>query len=1036
MKNTPLEFIDEVIVRSPIYPYNNDKSLEDVLALLDDNFFLEALYIASPLLYDECMKLKAGDLKTAKEKTKVVNSLHRYITRMTTRSTPFGLFSTCGVAVWDNDGSSQVEAAESFSRHTRLDMHLLYNLLSSIISQPDIQRHLKYFPNSSRYVVGTEVRYIEYVYKNGLRKYKISGVTHNQYVEKVLRHSQAGITRDELTALIASGPISQEQSSGFITDLINSQLLVSDFEVALTSPNDFAQQIKDTLQQLFTISGGEAIKHALDFFAAIIDDLKVLDSNAVNSIVSYRSIIEKLKAYYPEVKEARAFHIDSYRHNTNIRINVKVKGDLLQLLHYLKSLNADAYNTDEPMQAFKRMFLQRYESQTMLLVDVLDHDFGIGYPVNKKSEAAYLVDDITFNIKVRESTIRLSAKDKWLLTILRDHKNKDAQVIELDKQTIPTYNADDTFRGVPPTFSAMFRVTNKESETILFEGFFGPSGAPVLGRFAHGNPEIKRVIEKIVLAEESVSENCVFAEIVHMPDNRITNIIKHPIFRKYEIPYLAKTSVHTSHVIELNDLFVKVENDEIVLFSKRFNKRIIPCKTHMHNIYNNTLPLYHFLGSLQSQGIDRSINFSWGNLMQLFTFLPRVCYKKIIVSPAMWSLNPSAFAHFNKASGEILHLVAQLREEFKLPRKVLYSEGDNELLVDFSDVISVETWLSLIKNKPSILLKEFLWAEDVDENTHLHQYIATIVNKEKRRFTTPELARSAHAKTVITRDFPMGSEWLYLKLYCGPGSVDMLLSKLIAPVIKGLNQQELIIEWFYIKYRDPEFHLRLRIRLKQNTDAQRVFGFINHFIAESQMHSLIWKTQLDTYSREIERYGAQTIALCETIFWIDSKSAIELLGTLSNDENEVLKFLWSLRLTDEILNASEFDLERKRAFVELARKSFQVEFGTNKNSMDSINFKYTTYKEQIASIMGEHIEGKYPKIAQIIQRKMSEMTPLLQEVIRLQKEHALENDSFRVMSSIIHMMLNRLITQKERTHELLIYEFLSKYYTTQHFLNK
>jgi hypothetical protein len=34
------------------------------------------------------------------------------------------------------------------------------------------------------------------------------------------------------------------------------------------------------------------------------------------------------------------------------------------------------------------------------------------------------------------------------------------------------------------------------------------------------------------------------------------------------------------------------------------------------------------------------------------------------------------------------------------------------------------------------------------------------------------------------------------------------------------------------------------------------------------------------------------------------------------------------------------------------------------------------------------------------------------------------------------MMLNRLITQKERVHEMLVYEFMAKFYTTQYFISK
>ncbi|GAA4039202.1 lantibiotic dehydratase [Hymenobacter glaciei] len=1036
MKNASLEFVDELIVRSPMYPYKNVNCQEDVLALLDDNFFLEALYVASPLLYDECRKLREGALKTTREQTKVLNSLNRYLSRMRTRSTPFGLFSTCGMAVWADHGFTETGAGAPISRHTRLDMHVLYNLISSLIQEPDIQQQLKYFPNNSRYLIGNEIRYIEYTYKNGRRKYKISGVTFNQYVEKVLFLSQAGLTREELSALLTGEGISEEQSKGFVANIIDAQLLVSDFEVALTSEDDFAQQIHATLSRFYAISGSEPIKRALDFFAGILADLKELDRHQVNGIEAYRSIIEKLKAYYPAVKEEKAFHIDAYRPAAPLAVNATHQPELLHLLQYLTQINAGAYDTEEAIESFKKAFLQRYESQTKRLVEVLDADSGIGYPVNKRTGAAILVDDIPFASRAQESTVTLTPKDKWLLSILTAPTNKDARVIDLAEQPAPGYLNAHKFNGIPTSCSVMFRLTNQEKETLFLEAFYGPSGGAMLSRFAHGNQEIRRVIERIAATEERLVENCVLAEIVHMPNNRITNIIKHPAVRKYEIPYLAKSSVEGPNIIELNDLFVKVENNEVVLFSKRLNKRIVPCKTHMHNHFTNALPLYHFLGDLQKQGVsqNQSINFNWGGLPVLFPYLPRVCYKKIIVAPASWVLSVADLAPLNQGAEQLPRAVAEFREKFNLPRQVLHSEDDNELLVDFSSVPSVETWLTLIKNRPSILLKEFLWAAEADESTHLRQYIATIINTEKRSFADPEATGRATEEPLITREFPVGSEWLYLKLYCGPGSVDMVLAKLLAPVAELLARDGLIAEWFYIKYRDPDFHLRLRLRLKNASDALRVLGVIKQCLANSTLHALVWKMQLDTYSREIERYGANTMALCETIFWVDSKFAVRLLGAFLEDKTEVMKSLWSLRLTDEVFTACGFTLEQKREFVEIARKSFQSEFGTNKRSMESINAKYSAYKDLIKDIMGGQIEDKFPKIAPAITAKMMELAPLLQEIVRLQKADALQTDCFRLLSSIIHMMLNRLITQKERVHELLIYEFLSKHYTTQHFI--
>ncbi len=1034
MKNASLEFTDELIVRSPMYPYTSANDKEEVLALLDDNFFLEALYVASPLLYDECRKLREGALKTAKEQTKVLNSLNRYLSRMRTRSTPFGLFSTCGMAVWAGAGSAESGAGAPISRHTRLDMHVLYNLIAALLQEPDIQQQLRYFPNNSRYLIGNEIRYIEYTYKNGRRKYKISGVTFNRYVEKILGASQAGLTREQLSALLTGEGISEEQSRGFIANLIDAQLLVSDFEVALTSEDDFAHQIHATLSRFYAISGSEPVKRAVDFFAGLLADLKELDRHPVNGIEAYRRIIEKLKAYYPAVKEEKAFHIDAYRPGAPLAVPATHQAGLLQLLQYLTQVNAGAYDAEEPLESFKQAFRQRYESQTKRLSEVLDADAGIGYPVNKRTGTAILVDDIPFAARAQESTVTLTPKDKWLLSILTDSTNRGARVIDLAEQPAPGYLHAHPINGIPTSCSAIFRLTNQETETLILEAFYGPSGAALLSRFAHGNPQIHQVVERITAIEERLLENCVLAEIVHMPNNRITNIIKHPAVRKYEIPYLAKSSVEGPNLIELDDLFVKVENNEVVLFSKRLNKQIVPCKTHMHTHAANSLPLYHFLGDLQKQGVSQSLNFNWGALPMFFPSLPRVCYKNIIVAPASWVLQAADLAPLTRGAEHLTHAVAEFREKFNLPRQVLHSEDDNELLVDFASMPSVETWLALVKNRPAVLVKEFLWAAEAEESTHLRQYIATIINTEKRRFADPDATGRTTEESLITREFPVGSEWLYLKLYCGPGSVDMLLAKLLGPIAELLVRDGLISEWFYIKYRDPDFHLRWRLRLKNSADALRVLAVLKQCLANSPLQPLVWKMQPDTYSREIERYGANTMALCETIFCVDSKFVVRLLAAFLGDKTEVMKTLWGLRLTDEVFTACGFTLEQKREFVEIARKSFQLEFGAGKRSMESINAKYSAYKDLIKDIMGGQVEDKFPKIAPAITAKMVELAPLLQEIVRLQKADALQTDFFRLLSSIIHMMLNRLITQRERVHELLIYEFLSKHYTTQHFI--
>ncbi|WP_127138032.1 thiopeptide-type bacteriocin biosynthesis protein [Flagellimonas oceanensis] len=63
------------------------------------------------------------------------------------------------------------------------------------------------------------------------------------------------------------------------------------------------------------------------------------------------------------------------------------------------------------------------------------------------------------------------------------------------------------------------------------------------------------------------------------------------------------------------------------------------------------------------------------------------------------------------------------------------------------------------------------------------------------------------------RNFALGSEWLYYKIYIGPQTGDALLSQAIKPLVSNLIGRKLIDKWFFIRYTDPDFHIRIRLKI-------------------------------------------------------------------------------------------------------------------------------------------------------------------------------------------------------------------------------
>lgn len=133
----------------------------------------------------------------------------------------------------------------------------------------------------------------------------------------------------------------------------------------------------------------------------------------------------------------------------------------------------------------------------------------------------------------------------------------------------------------------------------------------------------------------------------------------------------------------------------------------------------------------------------------------------------------------------------------------------------------------------------------------------------------------------MRRTFPPGSEWTYLKLYTGPASADWLLREMIAPLTHDLISSGAVDRWFFLRYGDPRFHLRVRF----HGDDPAILEAVQRLAAGALEAGLAQDAQLGTYQREIERYGgADGILVAERLFHADSDAVIALLGMFEPGE--------------------------------------------------------------------------------------------------------------------------------------------------------
>lgn len=260
-------------------------------------------------------------------------------------------------------------------------------------------------------------------------------------------------------------------------------------------------------------------------------------------------------------------------------------------------------------------------------------------------------------------------------------------------------------------------VSENNYEKLCIGSVGGSSAANLLGRFCSNQSYVQNLTKQITKKEKELNSDYILAEIIHLPEARIGNIIRRSSLREYEIPYLAASVLPEERQIFINDLYISLKNNRIVLRSKQLNKEVKPYLTNAHNYHHNALPIYHFLCDLHSQNTRTGLYFNWGNLNQVYKFLPRVEYRNIIVSKAQWIITEKDVTSLESMMNNKAELISQIeiwRNKRKIPKWIQWVKSDNTLPINLDNYDMAKLFVQTIKSEKSIIVEEFLYNEKDD----------------------------------------------------------------------------------------------------------------------------------------------------------------------------------------------------------------------------------------------------------------------------------------------------------------------------------
>lgn len=728
----PYQIFDSYCLRTPLFSFSayqkiiSKQKLEkkDFSQILENSIFREALFLASPTLISQIKKWEKGLITDAKKEKRILNSILKYYTRISTRCTPFGLFASCLIGKFEDQTSIQLTKIDDYQRITRFDTVFLTSLFHWLIKNESIKNQLLFYPNNTLYKVGDHYRYVEYTIQNEHREYSLEGIVSSEELEKVLNAAVSGKTIQQLAKTIQNEDIAFNEASEFIEDLIEYQILTSELEITLTG-DDYLSRLIDKVSKIDQTGQEYTSLKKLQL------SIQELDESFGNSDNTYNNLISKINFVSPGINTKYLFQTDCFSNAYVNTLNSKNRRRIYKAIEAFNKMTISPSNSR--LKDFKRLFSERFEQQEVPLVYALDIETGIGYGDKNKGNSPFLENILSPNPKRKYQNIVWSKTDALLQGKLIKCFSEKNYVLSINERDLSDF--DENWDDLPDTFSAMIELYKRdEGEVICIKGAGGSSAVNLLGRFSHGKNLISDHVDEIVSLENQMEPDIIFAEIIHLPEARTGNVLQRKALRSYEIPYLSESSNKAEFQIPISDLMISVKNNNIILSSKKLNKRIIPRLGNAHNYENNSLPVYQFLCELQTQNKRSVIGFHWNSIFLELPFLPRVVYEGIIFSKARWNIDVAAFIK-RFEDGKTLKEIISFQKDNQIPDYVELVDYDNRLFVNFKNLTSFNMLYDIVKNRKRFLLEEFLFTTDEivtrDSRSFCNQFIVSFYNQKK-----------------------------------------------------------------------------------------------------------------------------------------------------------------------------------------------------------------------------------------------------------------------------------------------------------------
>ncbi|MFC8450255.1 lantibiotic dehydratase [Kitasatospora sp. NPDC057223] len=325
-------------------------------------------------------------------------------------------------------------------------------------------------------------------------------------------------------------------------------------------------------------------------------------------------------------------------------------------------------------------------------------------------------------------------------------------------------------------------------------------------------------------------------------------------------------------LVPLADLAVTADAERLHLVSLSRRRPVHTLLLNAVEFGHHSHPLARFLAEAPAALAVPSTGFMWGSAAANLPFLPALRYRRTILSPARWLLGRDDLPAASAPWWQWDEALTQWRHQVRLPGRVYLSEADQAVALDLAEPSHRALLRTHVDRAGTATLRPAPAPSDQGwTGGRAHEVVIPLVADQ-------EVGPVQTAGRAVERGhghLPGCGGRIYLQLHGHPDRQNALLIRHLPALLEELGGPR----WWFVRYRDPGDHLRVRLTCAPGTTGN-AFERIGEWTRQVRDRGLITHVSVETYHPERARFGGPSaLDAAERYFAADSTAALAQLAT-------------------------------------------------------------------------------------------------------------------------------------------------------------